>query len=240
MGAPTTPQGSGNVMNQEARAGEQAWGWVRRGGREAGGCLIFVRAASPEQVIEAFGMDPGQAQMLPEARAGQALPLPVYDAEAKTVCPWVRAGRSGSWTFAISDSGLDIVRYHDDAGLRLSAGTEAVVVLWTAKPTYDVRYLVDRDVMTAFEPLRAWHRSGREPDRFLREMREAGLETEAPAPPPPGTRRDLSVPRRDYRDPLTAALDMLTLALAIRVPEEVASGPLLTIQRAPGTSGSGG
>ena len=87
--------------------------------------------------------------------------------------------------------------------------------------------------MTSFDPLRAWDRSGRDPDRFLSEMRQAGLETEAPAPPPPGTRRDLSALRRDYRDPVTSALGVLTLALGIRVPEQAATGPLLTVQRTP-------
>jgi hypothetical protein len=42
-------------------------------------------------------------------------------------------------------------------------------------------------------------------------------------------------PLEEYQDDLVATLDMLTLALGIRLPAEVVSGPLLTGQRIPGT-----
>jgi hypothetical protein len=57
-------------------------------------------------------------------------------------------------------------------------------------------------------------------------MRQAGMETE-----PPGTPGLPAARRRRLRDPVIASLDMLSLALGIRLPEDMALGPLLTAQR---------
>ena len=78
----------------------------------------------------------------------------------------------------------------------------------------------------------AWYRYGTEPDRFLPQMRQAGLETEAPDPSLSGD-DPAADPAEEYHDYLVATLDMLTLALGIRLPANVASGPLLTVQRNP-------
>jgi hypothetical protein len=218
------------------------WDWIRRGALELGGCLIFVRDAGPEQVIEGFEMDPAAAMLLPEARAGAAIRFPIYDDKARTIAPYIRVGRVSEWAFAISETGLDLLDYHDAAASRLSVGTDAVMVIWTATVN-GFEYLADGEQVTSFEPMRAWERYGSQPDRFVREMREVGLTTDAPPPVPPrphGTKRDYAALRRAYRDPVIAALELLTLALGIRLPAEVASRPLLTVQRAPdGTSPSG-
>jgi hypothetical protein len=60
-------------------------------------------------------------------------------------------------------------------------------------------------------------RYGTEPDRFVEQMRQVGLPTTI----------------GDYRavDPMIALLQMLTVALGIRVPRDLALGPLLTVQR---------
>jgi hypothetical protein len=195
------------------------WDWVLSGGIEIGGCLMFARGASPDRVIEAFGMDPTAAQVLPASRAYTALRLPVWDDTARTIHPWVRAGRSGEWAFAIDQSALDIVGYHSRIARALSAGTDLVMFEWTQTIDY-FHYLVDGTEVTSFEPLRAWDRSGTEPDRFLREMRQSGLS----ADPLAGT---TSVDR----DPRIALLEMLTLTLGIRLPADIALGPLLTVQR---------
>lgn len=218
---------------REAQPDAATWSWVRDGGREWGGCLIFARGASAEQIIQALGMDPGLARMLPMSRAGEALSFPAYDDEAKTICPWARVGRSGDWGFAISESALDIVGYHQDAGVRLSAGTEAAVVTWT--PTIsDLLYLVDGDMATLFDLDMPWERSGSNPGRFLAEMRRLGLETEPPDEP------ELEEEEEPARiDPLIRTLQMLTLALGIRLSGEAAEGPLLTVQRRPDSQAGG-
>ena len=83
-------------------------------------------------------------------------------------------------------------------------------------------YFVDGTEVTAFEPLRAWDRFGTDPDRFLVQMRQVGLDVD---PRPVGTELE--------RDPTMELLDMLTVALGIHLPAEVALGPLLTVQRGP-------
>jgi Family of unknown function (DUF6461) len=155
-----------------------------------GGCLIFVRGGRPEQVIEAFGADLGSARMLSAAQLNKGLLFPVFDREANIVRPWLRVGRTGEWAFGIDQTGPDVPGFYRDVGLRLSAGSEAVVVLWTAKPTTDVEYMADGELVTSFDPEMAADRTGSEPDRFLREMREAGLIIESPAPWPPGRQPD--------------------------------------------------
>lgn len=193
------------------------WDWIST---EEIGCLMFARGVSSERVIEAFGMDPLAAQLLPAPRVNEALRLPVHDQERRVIYPWIRVGRAGEWGFA-----LDLVDY-DPRYLRriagdLSAATDLVMLQWT--PTIDYfHYLVDNTEVTAFEPLMARDRFGTQPDRFLREMREVGLTV------------DDQDPEDEFDDeppPTIRALQMLTTALGIRLPGEVALGPLLTVQR---------
>ena len=58
-------------------------------------------------------------------------------------------------------------------------------------------------------------------------MREAGLATEPSDPQEDAP----AVQESEPSDPIIAVLDMLTRALGIRLPAEVALGPLLTVQR---------
>jgi Family of unknown function (DUF6461) len=221
------------MTRQNGPAVTEGWEWIKQRTLRMAGCLIFVRAVAPQRVIEGFGMDPAGAMLLPEARTADAIRFPICDDKGETIGPYIRVGRTGEWAFAISQTGLDIMRYHDDAGKRLSAGTEAVVVTWV-EVLNDLEYLADGEQVTSFQPEMAWQRYGSDPDRFLAEMRQAGLRTEPPSPD--------DEPRKggDYLDDVIAALDMLTLALGIRLPDDVVSGPLLTVQRAPDGTPPGG
>lgn len=218
------------MTSGSSSAVREGWDWIRHGGMELAGCLIFVRDARQEQVIRGFGMDPDAARLLPEERAGEAIPFRVWDDEANTIAPYIRVGRAGEWAFAISGTGLDLSDYHDAAATRLSAGTDAVMVIWTMTAN-GLDYLVDGEQVVSFQPEMAWYRYGSDPDRFLEQMRQAGLDTEPPSPD--------DDPGDEYRDEVIAALDMLTLALGIRLPEEVARGPLLTVQRRPDNQAGG-
>lgn len=214
------------MADYEARQEEAEWGWVRQvGWLNVGGCLTFVRGASPERVIEAFGMDPAGAVVLPHAASEERFP--------PGSPPWIRVGTVADWTFAIEEVTLMGILEH--VAKDLSAGTESVAVSWTAKPTSSVDYFADGTVITMFEADAPSWRSGREPDKFLSAMRQAGMPTETPEPEPPPSReeylarrRNLKELRRNHRDPVIVALAMLTLALGIRLPVEVARGPLLT------------
>jgi hypothetical protein len=130
------------------------WDWVRE--YEASGCLMFARGVSAEHMMSSFGMDPGLAMMLPAEQAAEACPLPVYDEKFQPIHPWVRAGKVGEWAFAIDET---LILFWD-RNVDLSAGTEAVFVHWTAKPTYGVTYVIDGGVVTQFDPGMAWHGTG--------------------------------------------------------------------------------
>jgi hypothetical protein len=201
---------------------QSEWDWILETGFDIGGSVMFIRGAKPEQVIEAHGMDLTEARLLPASRADEAIRLPVHDDECHAIHPWIRAGQTGEWAFALDVSAGGYAGYEDDVARELSRGTDAV---WFAHTqTIDTfQYFVDGVTVTQFEPLLANDRFGSDPDRFLRQMRQAGLDPDplpdhAPAPDA-------------ITDPRVALLKMLTLALGIRLPEEVALGPLLTVQR---------
>ncbi len=168
--------------------------------------LLFARGVTPERVIEAFGADPAAAEPLP---ADQAL---------ETLTSWVQVGRVGEWAFAIDNSSLDA----EESGRisrMLSAGTE--LALFETGPNFDhFYYFADGDEVTSFEPLLSHYREGSDPDRFVPQMRQAGLNVD----PPP---EDDDAFGGDTR---IAVLRMLTLALGIRLPRRVALGPLRTVE----------
>jgi hypothetical protein len=192
------------------------WEWYRHTPLDVGGVLLFARSVTPERIMRAFGMDPASARPIAAADAYQELPYPDALGTYPTEHPWIRVGTAGEWGFAIDEASFGQADYEEKAARELSAGTE--VVRFSHTQTIDTfQYLVQGDLVTQFEPLRGWDRVGTDPDRFVPQMRQAGLRTE------PGEPR--------ARDDTIALLDMLTLALGIRLPKEVALGPLLTVQR---------
>jgi hypothetical protein len=199
------------------------WSWVRRGAHEVVGALILVRGATPAELIAAFGLDPERARPVPADRIAEAVTEPVYDEMSEVVAPWVRAGQAGEWALVLdSTGGPATTGYYGRLGQRLSAAREAVVVSWNPAAVNTIAYYVDTELVTRFEAGREWERSGQDPDRFLAAMRQLGLRADPAEPPaPPGT------------DPLVAALDVLTVALGIELPEDVITGPLLTVQGEP-------
>lgn len=225
--------------------GNGGWAWLGRDSRDLLGCLVFARDITPEQVIEGYGMDPATAQMLPlDLVDEEEFLFPVFaDDGYTTVNPWIRAGKLGDWAFATNETGGDRVGYHQEAAQRISAGTEAVVVIWTS--TIDsLYYYADGTLMMGVADVgMPWYRGGSDPDRFVTEMRRVGLQVERPDPDEQQARnldertRILEAQREgreiEIFDPLVATLEMLTLALGIQLPEEVAWGPLLTVQSAP-------
>lgn len=192
-----------------------AWDWIEETALAIGGSISFARGASPERVMEAFGMNPANAFVATAAQATRSLPYPDYLETYPAHHPWIRVGTAGEWGFAIDESSGGYGGYEEDAARALSAGTEAVLVTQTASLSY-FHYYVDGAEITAFEPLLAWDRFGTDPDRFLPYMRQAGVRLDD----------DDAV-----TDPVIAVLDMVTLALGIRLSGDVALGPLLTVQR---------
>jgi hypothetical protein len=195
------------------------WSWITEAGLAGGGSFTFALGASPERVMRAFGMNPANAFLASSSWEARSLPYPdetTYPPEH----PWIRVGSTGAWGFALDESSGGFGGYEEEAADDLSAGTEAVLLTHTASID-GFHYYSDGVEVTGFEPLRAWDRWGTVPDRLLAPMQEAGLRVAAPSPgsyPP-------------FRNPVIAVLEMLTLAFGIRLPREVALGPLLTVQR---------
>lgn len=204
-------------MGDDAGSG---WNWIKETGLEVGGSLTFARGASPKRVMEAFGMNPANAFIAPASWQARSLPYPDWAETYPPEHPWIQVGTTGEWGFALDESSGGFGDYEDEAAEALSAGTEAVLLTHT-QSIDTFRYYADGTEVTAFEPLFAWERWGTDPDRFVPQMRTVGL---AVSPPPPG-----SYP--PFRNPRIAALDMLTLALGVQLPREVALGRLLTVQR---------
>jgi Family of unknown function (DUF6461) len=192
------------MANADVQASGE-WDWLEESPLRIGCALVFARDVTQDQVFGAFDVDPSSAH--------------TEDWEFDPEDRRIRVGRLGTWTFAIDESmeSLHLAIHGGNVGQRLSAGTEAVVIEWTAKPTEAFEYWTDGTLMTRFEPYRVCDRDGSEPDRFLDEMRRLGMVTEA------------DDEAEGPEDVLSATLDLMTLALGIRLPEEVAFGPLATV-----------
>jgi hypothetical protein len=172
--------------------------------------LLLARDVAPERILAAFAADHGDV-----LSASQAL---------ETLDSWIRVGQAGAWGFAIDNSFLGIA----DVGplaRGLSAGTDVVLV--DTGPNFDhFYYFADGADIVSFEPLLSYYRDGDDPDRLVAPMRQAGLVVDPPADDEDSDSDD---------DPRAAVLEMLTLAFGIRLPGDVALGPLLTAE--PGARG---
>jgi hypothetical protein len=184
------------------------WDWTEEEYPDGGVRLTFVRGVTADPVIEAFGADPSAARLLSAEATDETLGY-----------PWIRVGRTGEWAFAIDTCPVDVYE-NETIAADLSAGTELALAELTLSSEL-FYYFVDRTEVTSFEPLLARDRDGSDPDRFVQQMRQAGLRVD---PRPDDGDHELE------RSPRIALLDMLTLALGIRLSREVAVGPLLTVQ----------
>jgi hypothetical protein len=198
------------------------WDWIRAGEVDFGGDLIFARDVTPDNVIEALGMDPSDAQMLPASRVDEVLLYPFYDELYGIYYPCIRVGQVGEWAFAYAATSMNPLEAKS-AARELSRAGSAALLAWTLK--VDSFHSVEGGAeVTWFDPPRSYDRAGSDPDRFVRQMMQVGLDIAPPAAHEP------------FPNPRIAVLEMLTLALGIRVPREMAEGPLLTFQLVPAAS----
>ena len=192
------------------------WDWVEETALDIGGTFTFARGASPEQVMTAFGMNPAKARLVSASDVTQALHDPDWLRTEPPEHPWIRVGVAGEWGFALDESMAGSGGYEDAAAAALAASTD--VVLFTHTQTIDYfSYSAGGTATTSFEPMGGCERHGTEPDRFVEQMRQVGLPTTI------GDDRAVN--------PMIALLQMLTVALGIWVPRDLALGPLLTVQR---------
>ncbi|MFB4318413.1 DUF6461 domain-containing protein [Actinomadura sp. 21ATH] len=199
------------AMTPDALAAVAEWSWLEGRRRALGGFWTFVRGRSVEQAMAAFGADPATARAM--TLDGSADEFAGREDGRRRVLPWARFGGYGAWTFVLEDM--------TDLGMRavaaLSAGTQAAYVSWTPKVTYEVAFYEHGRCVTAFEPMMEWSLRGDEPERFAQQMRALGI-----MPRPDDWRTGA------YPNGLVHMLAFLTLVAGVRIPEEVAHGPLLT------------
>lgn len=202
------------------------WDWIHDGMLTIVGDLVFVRGGSPAALIEAFEMDPGHAQLLLASQVPQALRHKVWNGAGDVIHPWIRAGQAGQWTF-VRTSPMNRPEV-EQAVRRLARSGDTAWLSW--RPQYPlghyVRYFESGTEVTGFEMRHPWQRHGPDPDRFLPQLRQAGLPVD-----PPDLIPEISDPGYAVLEMLT--LEMLTAALGIKVSRAVAEGPLLTAQRGP-------
>ncbi len=195
-------------MTEHDETATADWAWFREEYEDLPPRLIFVRGVTPERIIQGFGADPAAARLLSADTAHEGEPV---------AYPWIRVGRVDEWAFAIDTSIQDALkRIAPD----LSSGTDLAMVESNPKGMDFFNYLVDGTEVTSFEGLMADDRDGTDPDRFLAQMRQAGLEVD-PLPDDDDS---------DAPDIMECLLALLTLALGIRLPRDMGLGPLLTVQ----------
>jgi len=95
------------------------WDWVGETAWEVGGSLMFARGATPEQVMEAFGMVPAEARLLVLSDVQAALLYEVFDDAYQVIHPWIRVGTTGEWAFAIDESSAGWGGYEEQAAREL-------------------------------------------------------------------------------------------------------------------------
>jgi hypothetical protein len=186
-------------MDEDVAAG---WDWTKQFA-SLGFALTFAQGRRGADLLTAFGVEPGDAQMLTLEEADESF---------GDDRPVIRAGETAGWAFAFEEFGSmagdeDIIR-------ALSAGTQVVSVLRTADGTSVFRFAEDGHLVCAFDPAMPQHRGGTDPDRFVRSMRALGLDPDGAAGPAP--------------DPVVAALGIATVDLDIRLDESEVEGPLLS------------
>jgi Family of unknown function (DUF6461) len=128
--------------------------------RYLGGCITYVRSHEEDEVLRRFGGD---------LTTSQTMTLrDVYEAQMEEDLPYgassmVLADTIGEWVVIYEDVGIQGIR--NEVLRQVSRGTEMVSVSWTQTIDQFV-YAVDGEIVTRFEPLAPYRRSGSDPDRL--------------------------------------------------------------------------
>jgi hypothetical protein len=153
--------------------------------------------------------------------------MTLRDVDARPGEDLVAVRSLGSWVLAVEINGWQGSR--TEVLARISRGTRAVSAFWNVNALTRFSYAVEGRVLTAFEAMSPDSRQGAEPDAL--EATRVGLPWDdlcnSKQPHLPRSRAELLA----EPDPLITGLDLLTLALGIKVSEDLARGPLLTVRR---------
>ncbi|MFF2848392.1 DUF6461 domain-containing protein [Streptomyces sp. NPDC058001] len=129
-------------------------------------CATFARGLDVEELVRGLGGDP--ARILPAVSDGDAFTLAMDEG------PVARLGTCAGWAFALehwSAEGMDRATLR-----RVSAGTEAVVLLDSGTPPKWFLYARDGEVVADFEPgVEAAQMGGADPASLVPALHAAGL-----------------------------------------------------------------
>ncbi|MGV9325646.1 DUF6461 domain-containing protein [Streptosporangium sandarakinum] len=137
-------------------------------------CVSFVRGLSPEEVLRRFGVDESTME---EGVTSEELDERSVESMRDDAAGYIGAAKIGDWTLVIEPGGWKIAADPDIYG-PVSRGTEVVSVCRHDHASDSFAYIVDGEPVVWFDPMLPDARSGNDPDRFVKEMREVGLDPE--------------------------------------------------------------
>ncbi|MEV4165615.1 DUF6461 domain-containing protein [Nonomuraea dietziae] len=134
-------------------------------------CVSFVRHLSPEEVLRRFGVDENTMEEV----AFDELDERSVESMRDDAAGYIGAAKVGDWAVVIEPGGWKIA-VDSDIYTRVSRGTEVVSVCRHDYAEDTFAYIVDGTPVVWFDPIFPAERSGGDPDRFVQEMREVGLD----------------------------------------------------------------
>ncbi|GAA3440906.1 DUF6461 domain-containing protein [Planomonospora venezuelensis] len=134
-------------------------------------CVSFVRDLSPEEVLRRFGVDESTVEEV----AFDELDERSVESMRDDAAGYIGAVKVGAWTLVIEPGGWQIA-VDREIRARVSRGTEVVSVCRHDYASDSFVYVVDGEPVVWFDPMLPDARSGSDPDRFVEEMREVGLD----------------------------------------------------------------
>ncbi|GAA3031948.1 DUF6461 domain-containing protein [Streptosporangium longisporum] len=133
-------------------------------------CVSFVRGLAPEEVLRRFGVDESTMEEVTSDELGERSAEGMSDDAAG----YVGAVKVGDWTLVIEPGGWKLA-VDSEVMARVGRGTEVVSVCCHTYASDTFAYIVDGEPVVWFDPMLPDARSGSDPDRFVKEMREVGL-----------------------------------------------------------------
>ncbi|GAB2457895.1 DUF6461 domain-containing protein [Streptosporangium sandarakinum] len=137
-------------------------------------CVSFVRGLSPDEVLRRFGVDESTME---EGVTSEELDERSVESMRDDAAGYIGAAKIGDWTLVIEPGGWKLAVDPDVYG-PVSRGTEVVSVCRHDYASDSFAYIVDGEPVVWFDPMLPDARSGNDPDRFVKEMRDVGLDPE--------------------------------------------------------------
>lgn len=136
-------------------------------------CVSFVRGLSQGEVLRRFGVDESTMEEVTfDELGGRSVESMRADAAG-----YIGAAKIDDWTLVIEPGGWQIA-VDPNICAPVSRGTEVVSVCCHDYASDAFAYIVDSEPVVLFDPMFPGERLGSDPDRFVEEMREAGLDPE--------------------------------------------------------------